>query len=96
MAGGSLQGLVRALAVDLKPIRVNLIEPGAIETELFRRTAQGDALEVYREKFRAMSLTGEMGTPEDMSEAYIYAMKDAFLTGQCILSEGGLLLASRT
>ena len=32
--GGASEGLVRGFAVDLKPIRVNLVHPGAIRTEL--------------------------------------------------------------
>lgn len=86
-------GLVRALAVDLRPIRVNLVEPGAVDTELFQRTFTGEALEKFRASFRDMTLTGEIGRPEDVAEAYIYLMKDKFVTGQNILTEGGLLLA---
>lgn len=93
LGGAALQGLVRALAVDLRPIRVNLIEPGAIDTELFSKTFTGEQLEAFRETFRKQCLTGEIGKPEDMSEAYLYIMRDAFITGQTILSEGGLLLA---
>ena len=86
-------GLVRALAVDLRPIRVNLVEPGAIDTELFQRTFTGEQLEAFRQKFKDQTLTGQIGKPEDMSEAYIYFMKDIFATGQNVLSDGGLLLA---
>ena len=31
-----LQGMTRGLALDLKPIRVNLVSPGAVKTELWR------------------------------------------------------------
>ncbi|KAK5101142.1 hypothetical protein LTS08_004748 [Lithohypha guttulata] len=93
LVGGAQQGLMRALAVDLKPIRVNLVEPGAIDTELFQRTFTGEQLEAFRQKYRDQTLTGAIGTPENMSEAYLYVMRDAFVTGQTVLSEGGLLLA---
>lgn len=96
MAGGALVGLVRALAVDLRPIRVNLVDPGAIETELFSRTFEGEKLQQLLKHFKDNTLTQEIGTPEDMSEAYIYAMKDAFITGTTILSDGGLLLVPGT
>lgn len=33
--GGAIEGMVRGLAVDLKPVRVNLVSPGAVHTELF-------------------------------------------------------------
>lgn len=91
--GMGLIGLVRALAVDVRPIRVNVVEPGAVDTELFQKTFTGDALEHFRETFRKMTLTAHIGTPEDVAEAYIYFMKDKFATGQNIITEGGLLLA---
>lgn len=93
LGGMGMVGLVRGLAVDLRPIRVNLVEPGAIDTELFQRTFTGEQLEKFRESFKKETLVGLIGTPEDMSEAYLYVMRDGFLTGQTILSEGGLLLA---
>lgn len=93
LVGAAQQGLVRALAVDLRPIRVNLVEPGAIDTELFEKTFTGEQLEAFRNKYKEQTLTGEIGTPQNMSESYLYCMRDAYLTGQSVLSEGGLLLA---
>jgi len=92
--GTALQGLVRGLAVDLRPIRVNLVEPGAVDTELFGKVFNEEQLEQFREEFKKQTLTGAIGRPEDVSEAYLYFMRDAFVTGQCNLTEGGLLLAS--
>lgn len=93
--GAALQGLVRSLAVDLRPIRVNLVEPGAVDTEIFSKNFQGgEQLDKLRAEFAKQTLTGEMGRPEDVSEAYLYFMRDAFATGQCNLTEGGLLLAA--
>lgn len=96
--GGAGDGLTRGLAVDLRPIRVNAVAPGAIDTELFDKAFGGnkEALEGVKAKFAAETLMGKMGTPEDMSEAYLYAMRDGFLTGQTILSEGGKLLVPGT
>lgn len=93
-AGAGLQGLVRALAVDLRPIRVNLVEPGAVETELFSRVYAGEQLEKMLAEFKKQTLTGAIGRPEDVSELYVYFIRDSFVTGQCVLSEGGLLLAA--
>ena len=33
--GGAVERLMRGLAVDLKPLRVNVVSPGAVNTELF-------------------------------------------------------------
>jgi NAD(P)-dependent dehydrogenase (short-subunit alcohol dehydrogenase family) len=81
--------LIRGLAVDLKPLRVNLVAPGAIKTEMW-----GDKLPPQAsERFKSRTLVGAVGRPEDTAEAYIYAMKDYYVTGTVLLSEGGALLA---
>jgi NAD(P)-dependent dehydrogenase (short-subunit alcohol dehydrogenase family) len=86
--GSSLEGLVRGLAVDLKPMRVNLVNPGAIKTELF--AGMNDEV---MEGFAKGTLVGKLGRPEDIAEAYVYLLKDGFVTGTSIGSNGGALIA---
>jgi len=90
--GAAKEGLARGLAVDLKPIRVNSVAPGAIRTEMFEAVHKGRAEEII-EYYKAKTLTGTIGTPEDMAEAYLYLMKDQFITGVTLGSDGGFLLA---
>lgn len=88
--GSAGEGLTRSLAVEMAPIRVNLIKPGAIDTELF------DRIPMPKENLLAMfakeTLVGRVGAPEDVAEAYLYCMKDRFVTGTVIGSDGGRLL----
>jgi len=92
--GAAKEGLTRGLARDLRPIRVNLVSPGAVNTELFEGFAKKMNLSVdqvlasYREK----TLTGTVGTPEDLAESYLYLMKNSFVTGTITHAEGGYLL----
>ena len=90
--GSALEGLARGLAVDLKPIRVNVVSPGAVHTESFSQFPR-DALDSILQKFREQSTTGTVGRPEDVAESYIYIMKDQFVSGTVIHSNGGALLA---
>jgi len=89
--GAAKEGMARGLAVDLKPIRVNCVSPGAIETELFDNFG-GEFKERMIEMFKAKTLLGKIGNPEDMAEAYLYLMRDAFVTGIVLLSDGGYVL----
>lgn len=91
--GSGKEGLTRGLAVDFRPVRVNLVAPGAVDTELFAKIASGERLAAIKKSYSEQSLVGGMGQPEDVAEAYVYCMRDRFVTGQVILSEGGLLLA---
>jgi NAD(P)-dependent dehydrogenase (short-subunit alcohol dehydrogenase family) len=86
-SGGAQEGLMRGLAVDMKPIRVNMVEPGAIATELLAGLG-----EVGMERFRRFTLTGEVGRPEDAAEAYGWFMRDWFVTGTIAQTNGGRLL----
>ena len=86
--GTAVEGTVRGLAVDMAPVRVNCVAPGAVFTELL----QGRVPEKVIEMYRSHSLTGQIGAPEDVAEAYLYAMRDRFVTGTVIHSNGGQLL----
>lgn len=41
------------------------------------------------------TLTGEIGAPEDTAEAYVYIMKDRFVTGSIIQTNGGVIIAPK-
>ncbi|KAK3391659.1 hypothetical protein B0T20DRAFT_85024 [Sordaria brevicollis] len=90
--GGALEGLVRGLAVDLKPTRVNLVSPGAVQTELFDAFGKGEQLEQILEGFKKRTLTRTVGRPEDVAEAYMYFMRDRFVTGRVVATDGGRIL----
>lgn len=87
-SGSRQEGLARGLAVDLAPIRVNLVSPGAINTELLRRVLTPEVEKIYTEK----ALVKRLGRPEDTAEAYVYMMKDGFVTGTVLDTNGGYLL----
>ncbi|KAJ5700904.1 NAD(P)-binding protein [Penicillium malachiteum] len=86
----AIEGLTRGLALDLAPIRVNAVAPGVVDTELFDYLAgERDAA---MQALANDTLTGILGRPEDLAESYLYLMKDRFVTGSVIESNGGVLL----
>jgi NAD(P)-dependent dehydrogenase (short-subunit alcohol dehydrogenase family) len=81
-----LHGLTRNLALDLKPLRVNLVSPGVVVTPLWGQGGVPDEMKNY-------TTLGKVGTPDEVAEAYVYLMKDTSATGSCIsTNEGSLLL----
>lgn len=42
--------------------------------------------------YKSKTLLGTVGKPEDMAEAYLYLVRDAFVTGITLLSDGGYVL----
>ena len=88
-----LQGMTRGLALDLKPIRVNLVSPGAVQTELWENAGFSEEAKkgMFQEMIKKVP-TGHIGTPEELAECYLYLMKDTNITGTMISSNGGSLL----
>ena len=90
-AAGGGDALARGLAIDLKPIRANCVEPGAVRTEVFNVFA-ADKLDEVLEGMRKGNITNTVGTPEEVAEAYLYFMKNTFVTGATVVSDGGRLV----
>jgi len=86
-----LHGMTRNLALDLKPVRVNLVSPGAVETELWDRMSP-DAREAYFRDIAGKLPTGQIGQPEDVAECYLWLMKDKNVTGVVVQTDGGAML----
>ncbi len=88
------EGLMRGLAVDLKPIRVNLVAPGPVKTEMMDRWSGGspEKTEQLLKELGSRTLTGAVGLPEDIAESYLWLIKDHGVTGTVATSECGCTL----
>lgn len=85
--------MTRGLALDLKPIRVNLVSPGAVDTELWTSSGFTEEQKQGFLKQTAEKLpTGRVPGPDDIAEAYLYLLKDQNITGSMISTNGGHLL----
>lgn len=87
--GAALFGLTRTLALDLAPVRVNLVSPGTTDTEI---QGSEDARRGKMAEAAKTALLSKVGTPEEVGEAYIYLMKDSNNTGTCVSTSGGALI----
>ena len=86
-----LQGMTRGLALDLKPIRVNLVQPGGVDTELWDHSAPrgSEKREELLKGLASHCATGRVGLPEDVVEGYLMCLRDRNLTGSIVKSDGG-------
>jgi NAD(P)-dependent dehydrogenase (short-subunit alcohol dehydrogenase family) len=69
--------MTRNLALDLKPIRVNLVSPGAIDTELWKDFSP-ERKEAFMKEISDKTPTGRVGKPEEVAETYLWLMKDRY------------------
>ena len=88
---GAMEGLTRALAVELAPIRVNSVVPGVIKTSLWDSMPEADRENFYAAVGESL-LVKRVGDPEDIARTFIYLMKQRFGTGQNLIVDGGAVL----
>ncbi|KAG8716566.1 hypothetical protein FRC09_015552 [Ceratobasidium sp. 395] len=71
---GAVQSATRGLAVDLKPTRVNTVCPGLVVSEFWDGLPEDERNAMYENTAQKL-LVGHAGTPDEIAEAYIFAMK---------------------
>jgi NAD(P)-dependent dehydrogenase (short-subunit alcohol dehydrogenase family) len=81
---GAVEHLARGLAVDLAPLRINVVRPGLTLTELI----------LPRGPERIQAFTANLplpraATPIEAARAYIYLMLNGYITGQILPVDGG-------
>ncbi|CDX59154.1 Short-chain dehydrogenase/reductase SDR [Mesorhizobium plurifarium] len=84
----ALEGLVRALAVELAPIRVNAVSPGWVDTPIWEFVAgdrKAETLAAMAERLPARRI----GRPEDIADAIRFLIGNGFTTGETLHVEGG-------
>ena len=90
VAKGGILSFSRSLARDVAPtVRVNVLAPGLIATAF-----EGEAPEGWRRQVVEATPLRRWGTPEDVAGAAVYLASDdaAFLTGQVIMVNGGVVM----
>lgn len=89
----ALTGFIKGVALELAPrnIRVNSVNPGMIETGLFKDSNIGSE---ELEKDRLKYPLNRYGRPEEVAYASIYLLSDAtsWMTGSNLLIDGGFTL----
>jgi len=91
VATAAVESFCRAMAVELAPIRVNAICPGAVETEVLRRSLGADP-DAALARLAASMPVGHVGRPEEIAHAVQFLLTNTFTTGITLRVDGGALL----
>jgi NAD(P)-dependent dehydrogenase (short-subunit alcohol dehydrogenase family) len=86
-----MEGLTRALAVELAPVRVNIVSPGVVKTPLWREMPDEARESPYASEARRLPV-GHVADAQEIAEGYLYLMRQTFVTGQTLVIDGGGLL----
>jgi NAD(P)-dependent dehydrogenase (short-subunit alcohol dehydrogenase family) len=84
----ALPALIASLALELAPVRVNLIAPGFVDTGLSAKIL-GDDLEARRAELRAKLPIGRVVGPQDVAALAVHIMSNTALTGATYDIDGG-------
>ena len=83
--------LTKALALELAPVRVNLIAPGFVDTPL-SASLLGDGLEARRQQLRTTLPIGRVVGPADVAALAVHLMTNTAITGATYDIDGSLQL----
>jgi NAD(P)-dependent dehydrogenase (short-subunit alcohol dehydrogenase family) len=92
-ANAAIAALVPILAVELKPLRVNGVSPGVIDTPWWD-AFPGEQKQAMFADFAAKTPVGRVGKPEDVAQAIAFLISDSFMTGHTLICDGGLRFAA--
>jgi NAD(P)-dependent dehydrogenase (short-subunit alcohol dehydrogenase family) len=87
-AFAAVEGLTRALALELGPLRVNTIRPGYTDSEMWGGLSDAER-EDLRRRVAAVMPVGRMGQPEDIAHAALFLMTNPQVTGAVLEVSGG-------
>jgi NAD(P)-dependent dehydrogenase (short-subunit alcohol dehydrogenase family) len=85
-ASGSLLSFGKALALELAPIRVNVLISGVVDTAI--HAARRNELKTWAEQ---NLLVQRFGQPEDIASAIEFAMTNVYLTATALTIDGGFV-----
>lgn len=87
----AIEGLTLGLAIDFAPTRVNTVCPGIVDTALWEQLSD-DARKAMYENARARLPARKVGEPDEVAQAILYFMTNAFSTGTVLHLDGGAKL----
>ncbi|MBT2527849.1 SDR family oxidoreductase [Streptomyces sp. ISL-99] len=88
----ALEALVRGMALEYAPLRVNAVSPGLLRTPLWEGLDDADRERMYEAAVRRLPV-GRVGDAADVAEAVIFVAGNAYTTGTTVYVDGGGTIA---
>jgi len=89
--GAAVESLVRAVAPEIAPRRINVVSPGTIDTPMV--SLEGQERKAMYEKSTAKNLIPRAGTADEVAQGILFMIQNDFVTGTTIDVDGGWLLS---
>ncbi len=89
-ANGALASLAKAAAIELAPVRVNVVSPGWVDTPVWDRlTATGPSKAERFSQHAAKLPAGRVGHVDDIAQAVLALFANSYITGTVLDVNGG-------
>jgi NAD(P)-dependent dehydrogenase (short-subunit alcohol dehydrogenase family) len=88
----AVEGMTRALALEIAPLRVNAVAPGSVDTPVFDALAP-DVRARRLEGAARQTTVGRVGAAAEIAEVILMCLTNPFLSGSVIDVDGGAMLA---
>ncbi|WP_233808199.1 SDR family oxidoreductase [Paraburkholderia sp. HP33-1] len=92
-ANAAIAAIVPILAMELRPLRINAVSPGVIDTPWWDFLSANDRESVFA-GYVAKTPVGRIGQPDDVARAIEFLISNSFMSGQTITCDGGIGLGS--
>lgn len=92
-ANGALSVVAPVLAAELRPLRVNAVSPGVVDTAWWDFLGEEQRRSAFAD-FARRTPVGRVGAPDDVAKAIAFLIADDFMTGHVLVCDGGLRVAA--
>ena len=89
--GGAVEALVRSVAPEIAPRRINVVSPGSIDTPMV--ALDGEARDELYAKMTEANLIPRAGTADEVAQGLMFVIENDFVTGTTVDVDGGWLLS---
>lgn len=89
--GAAIEALVRAVAPEIAPRRLNVVSPGSIDTPMV--ALEGEERAQLFQKATANNVIPRAGTSDEVAQAILFLIQNDFVTGTTVDVDGGWLIS---
>lgn len=89
--GSAVEALVRGLANQIAPLRINVVSPGFVDTPMVG--LQGKERTENYAKITAGHAIPRVGTADEVAQAILFLIQNEYVTGTTVDVDGGWLLS---
>ncbi|HYF17898.1 MAG TPA: SDR family oxidoreductase [Ramlibacter sp.] len=88
VVNGGLDAILRPLALEYAPSRINAVSPGVVDTPYWAKMPEDRRRQMYEAAARGVPV-GRVGTADDIADAVVFLAGNGFITGTVLLVDGG-------